>query len=620
MRRVLAIACACALTLSASASAGVRITGADRTAYPTIRVTVVTSKPTTRAPLLRENGTPVAAEAQNLGRGVNIVIAVDRSRSMAGPPLADATAAARSFVTRKLPSTSVEVLAFGKRAVELTGMAQPTIDAEQALATIEVDRSQGTALWDAVTLASQALQAQRFGGRVLVLLTDGSDTSSTASLGDAITAARTAGVAVYPIGIESSQFSPDALERLARETGGSYHSASSTSSLGSVYATIARELDRTWRLSYPTAGRPGDALKLDVSAASLGAAEQELVLPGSLDSPTASKPSSFIPKVAYSNGIGTLVVMLAVGLATLAVVALLLGATGGKRLRRRIDPHVGARKKKQKATTRERLAAADGLLEATENAFGRFTLLPKLERLLERADLPLRAVELFYLCVGSGLALAVLLTLVGAPTLMLPVALALGGCIPIAFVLLKARRRLGAIDQSLPDLLITLAASLKAGHSFRQGIAAATEEDQGPITKELKRVLTETSLGRPMDDALQEMADRVGSRDLQFVITAVTIQRQVGGSLAGIFDLVSDTIRQRQQFQRKVRGLTAMGRMSAYTLIGLPFFLAIVLTLINSTYMSPLFTTSAGHMLILVGLVMMTLGSVVLNRIVAFKG
>jgi len=76
----------------------------------------------------------------------------------------------------------------------------------------------------------------------------------------------------------------------------------------------------------------------------------------------------------------------------------------------------------------------------------------------------------------------------------------------------------------------------------------------------------------------------------------------------------------RQQFQRKVRGLTAMGRMSAYTLIGLPFFIGFVMTMINSEYMNPLYTTSAGHMLIIIGLAMMTFGSIILNRIVAFKG
>src|SRR5438132_3199953 len=159
--------------------------------------------------------------------------------------------------------------------------------------------------------------------------------------------------------------------------------------------------------------------------------------------------------------------------------------------------------------------------------------------------------------------------------------MAIGGGLPVGVVWFNARKRLAQIDDALPDLLVAMAASLKAGHSFRQGIQAAANEDVGPLTKELKRVLTETSLGRSMDEALQEMADRVGSKDVEFVITAVTIQRQVGGSLAGIFDLVADTVRQRQQFARKIKSLTAMGRLSAYVLSGLPFFLAIVLSLLN---------------------------------------
>ena len=128
-----------------------------------------------------------------------------------------------------------------------------------------------------------------------------------------------------------------------------------------------------------------------------------------------------------------------------------------------------------------------------------------------------------------------------------------GGAAPIVFVWMKAKRRLAAIDAQLPDVLITLAASLKAGHSFRQAIQAVVDEGMPPASKEFKRVLTETRLGRPMDDALTDMAERLGSKNLSFVVTAVTIQRQVGGSLAGIFDMVADTVRQRQQFQRKIK-------------------------------------------------------------------
>ena len=195
-----------------------------------------------------------------------------------------------------------------------------------------------------------------------------------------------------------------------------------------------------------------------------------------------------------------------------------------------------------------------------------------------------------------------------------------GGGIPIMVVCFKAKRRLIALEDQLPDLLVTLAASLKAGHSFRQGIQAVVDEGLPPASKEFKRVLTETQLGRPMDEALGEMAERVGSKNLAFVVTAVTIQRQVGGSLAGIFDMVAEAVRQRQQFARKIRSLTAMGRASAYVLVGVPFFMIGAITLMNPEYMEPLYHTSTGHKLLILGVVMISLGTLFLRKIVSFKG
>ena len=179
---------------------------------------------------------------------------------------------------------------------------------------------------------------------------------------------------------------------------------------------------------------------------------------------------------------------------------------------------------------------------------------------------------------------------------------------------------MAAFDEQLPDLLMSVAASLKAGHSFKQGIQTIVDEAQEPAKKEFQRVLAETSLGRPLEDALSDMADRIGSSNFSFIVTAVTIQNQVGGSLATLFDMVADTVRQRQQFSRKIRALTAMGRASAYVLIALPIFLAMLLTLMNRDYMAPLFTTSAGHTLIIIGLVSMSIGSLILRKIVSFSG
>jgi tight adherence protein B len=208
----------------------------------------------------------------------------------------------------------------------------------------------------------------------------------------------------------------------------------------------------------------------------------------------------------------------------------------------------------------------------------------------------------------------------GAPTLVTVGMLALGAALPVLFVRFKAGSRVKAFDNQLPDLLITIAASLKAGHSFRQAVQSVVEEGAEPAATEFQRVITETRLGRPMDAALSDMSERVGSKNLSFVITAVTIQRQIGGSLAGLFDMVAETVRQRQQFARKIRGLTAMGRMSAYVLAGLPFFILLAITALNPEYMSPLYNTPTGHKLIALGLVMIGVGSLILKRIVSFKG
>jgi tight adherence protein B len=222
--------------------------------------------------------------------------------------------------------------------------------------------------------------------------------------------------------------------------------------------------------------------------------------------------------------------------------------------------------------------------------------------------------------VGCAFLLAMLAALMGRSTLGILIALCIGGAAPYSWVSFKAKRRMIAFEDQLPDLLVTLAASLKAGHSFKQGIQTIVDEGHEPASKELGRVISDTRLGRPMDEALSDTAERIGSKNFAFVITAVTIQRQVGGSLAGLFDMVADTVRQRQQFARKIKGLTAMGRASAYVLVGLPFFVAFAMTLMNPSYMDPLYHTSTGHKLIMVGLVMMAFGSLILKKLVSFRG
>ncbi len=478
---------------------------------------------------------------------------------------------------------------------------------------------EGTTLYDGVVKSARAFASESNSGRVVVVVTDGNETRSTATLDNAINAAREAGVLVYVVAIESKQFSPAPLKRLARDTGGSYRGAGSSAELRTMYAQIAAELRRTWRVEYLTSARSGDALKLDASVPRLGAASSQLTIPGESGS-GKDGPTKLVPEKFFESFLGTQMMGALVGLLVLLAATFLVSSVRGSRLRRRLAPHIAGPTGSKRKQDRERLQAAAGLFRATERTFGHWRQWVALARMLERSDVPLRTVEFVYLCTGSGLAAGFLAGAAGQSTMMILGAMLGGAAVPFLVVWFKGKRRTRAFENQLPDLLITLAASLKAGHSFKTGLQTLVDEGRPPASKELKRVLTEAQLGRPIEESLSEMAARLGSKNFEFVITAVIIQRQVGGSLAGLIDMVADTVRQRQQFARKIKGLTAMGRAGAYVLMGIPFFLALAITLLNPEYMDPLYHTSTGHKLILTMFAMMAFGSFLLRRIVSFKG
>jgi tight adherence protein B len=622
VRRALAFLVAACLVAPATALAATQVKDVEVSEYPTMKLTVVAASPSSAAPTLRENGSSVAGlKASNLGRSKSIVLAVDRSRSMAGQAITDATEAARAFVAAKPSNDRLAVMAFGSKAVALTGFSTSTIDADSALGALNVDPIRGTALYDVVALAANTLAAEQNPARVLIVLTDGDDVGSEAKLQDAVTAAKDAGVNVYAIAITASGFSPAPLKEMARETGGTYYGAASSDALDGAYAAIGEELQRTWQLQYVTSARPGDVLSLEVTASG-ETATTEVKAPG-IPAPTAEAPkrSPLLPDVFYNSEWGSQLLALAVGLIVLLAAVFLFAAPKGAWLRGRLKPHVAAADRDRKrAHDSERLAFATPVFKATEHAFGRFSLWKRLAMTLKRADIPLKAAELVYVMMAAGLAAGLAAAVARPPIYVVAAFIAGGAVVPYFVVAYLARRRLKAFENQLPDLLITMAASLKAGHSFRQGLQSVVDEGQEPASKEFKRVLTETRLGRPMDDALAEMGQRMGSKNFEFVMSAVTIQRQVGGSLAGLFDMVADTVRQRHQFQRKIKGLTAMGRASAYVLVGLPFFVFFAISMIDRDYMDPLFETSTGNKLIIATIVMMALGSAILKKIVSFKG
>lgn len=261
----------------------------DPTGSPKIRMTIVTSRPSSKAPRVTEAGRGVAGlTARNLGQAKSVVLAIDRSQSMHGKSLADAVSAASRFLALKRPDDQFAVVSFASRTVVDAGFASDTGAASDALRSLQTDPRYGTTLFDAIVQSAKALRGQGSPGRVIILVTDGQETTSSASLQQAIKAARAAYALVYPVAIESRSFSPKPLRELAQKTGGSYYGAASSAELTRIYTYLSRQLRRTWSLEYLTTARPGETVRTRVSVPGRGATSSTFKIPGTLATPRGS--------------------------------------------------------------------------------------------------------------------------------------------------------------------------------------------------------------------------------------------------------------------------------------------------------------------------------------------
>jgi von Willebrand factor type A domain len=266
LRRSLSAAGGCALfvlLLAPAIAAATRI-HVDTETFPTLAVSVVLPHESSSPPRLFEDGRRVSLlYASNVGRASTVALAVDHSQSMHGQALRSAIAVAKRLLGDKRAKDRIAVFEIGSKAVQLTDFSRQTAAADRALDRISLDRHYGTALYDGVALASHALQREGGADRVLILVTDGQETTSTTTISDAAAVAADANVAVYPVAIKNLTYKPGTLDMPARATRGAFF-GEATRSAATEYTAIANDIRRTWRLEYTTAGRPGDTVTLRV--------------------------------------------------------------------------------------------------------------------------------------------------------------------------------------------------------------------------------------------------------------------------------------------------------------------------------------------------------------------
>jgi tight adherence protein B len=282
-------------------------------------------------------------------------------------------------------------------------------------------------------------------------------------------------------------------------------------------------------------------------------------------------------------------------------------------------------------------AAEDGEKESAviaglNRVIERQDLATRLSVEIARADLKLRPAEFIAFWIASpfvfaaaAFILSFIFTGFRHPLAILAVGV-IGAFFPRYYLRFRQARRLKQFGAQLPDTITLLANSLRAGSSFLQGIELVTRESRPPISEEFERVVREMSLGVALQPALNNLARRVASEDVELMVTAINIQSQVGGNLATVLDSIAFTIRDLIRIQGEIQTLTAMQRYSGYVITLLPIGLGGILFMISPGYIGRMLSPNPsilglpmGIVLFIVGLISMGIGYLLIRRIVDIK-
>lgn len=248
-----------------------------------------------------------------------------------------------------------------------------------------------------------------------------------------------------------------------------------------------------------------------------------------------------------------------------------------------------------------------------------FKLLDIIENELLLANIIIKPEEFFIIWllimfVPGGLVVLFTSQLIPSATLVL-----LGTILPPVYIKSQKKKRTILFESQLGDTLVIISNCIRSGLTFQQALETTVEQMEPPISQEFNRVIREVKFGNTLEKALNNMANRVGSADLTLAVTATNIQRQTGGNLSVILDTISTTIKERQKIKSEIRVLTSTGRISGIVIGSLPIVIAVILLLINPSYIMNFFESSLGSAMLIVAAVMEIIGFIVVRKIINIK-
>ncbi|KQT94431.1 hypothetical protein ASG49_06010 [Marmoricola sp. Leaf446] len=545
------------------------------------------------------------------------VLAIDTSNSMRGERIAAAKQAATLFLDSAPADVAVGLVSFDDDVEVLVEPSRDRAALRRAVAGLTLTRD--TALYDGVLGAVEASGDE--GARSLLVLSDGKDTTDT-PLSQVLKTLAEEDVSVDVVSLQQADAASQPLQLIAQAGGGRVMDADPAS----LSATFAGEADALRRqlavdvtlpegteqqadvtVTVPVDGRPVIASAY-LTVGSAEARAEPVEAPAAAGPVAAAGPRIDLPPSAVGVGVG------AIGLGLLGIVAALFlvrpGASKDEKLRKQLEAYgvYGAPRVDQAAPGDQGLGAQARSV-AEKALAGNEGLEARIAARLDAAGMSLKPAEWLLVHAGTTVLAAVLGMLLSRGNILVAlVFLALGAVGGWLFLGLKKSRRLKAFSSGLADTLQLMSGSLSAGLSLAQSVDTIVKEGADPIAGEFRRVIVESRLGVPLEESLGGVAERMESKDFEWVVMAIRIQRQVGGNLAELLLQVAATLREREYLRRHVLALSAEGRLSAWILGALPPMFLLYLSLSNPDYVSVLYTTPIGYVLIGLMAVLLVVG------------
>jgi tight adherence protein B len=255
-------------------------------------------------------------------------------------------------------------------------------------------------------------------------------------------------------------------------------------------------------------------------------------------------------------------------------------------------------------------------IPALDTLLRRSDRITELQTMLSQADLDVRAGNILLLCGVSALVFGAIAFVALGSAQFVWVGAIFGAIVPYSYASYRRNKRFQKFEEMFPEAIDTLARAVRAGHAFTTALELIASELSDPVATEFRKLFEEQKFGLPVRDALINLTERVPLVDVKFFVTAVMLQRETGGNLAEILDNLSYVIRERFKILRQVRVFTAQGRLTMMLLMGLPPIIIVLMEVMSPGFIKPLFTDPIGHVLVVAGICLQTIGYFVIRKVI----